>query len=138
MTLASERIKQAHRGFRRAEPASRSRLAALETFGLRYVRVDDFNVVVEGDYQLNLAMSYWRSVDGTSQGYLVSTLHAEIAKTNSEKPVAGRDSIANPADSDRAAELTFDPVAMPSPRQAPLIANEAAEGSMSLLPAVWP
>ncbi len=92
MTTQAERIKAAHRGFRQAEPASRSRLAALDSFGLRYERVDDFNVIVEGKYFLNLALSYWRSLaDKSCHGYLVSALNAKI---NSEKPVAGRDSIA--------------------------------------------
>lgn len=110
MTAPAERIKEHNRGFRRAEPASRSRLAALDTFGLRYERVDDFNVIIEGRYLLNLGMSYWRSNDDEEgcHGYLVSTLDAEIRKRKSEKPVAGRDSVARPADSDTAAELTFD------------------------------
>ena len=95
MTLQSERIREAHRGWRRAEPASRSRLAALDTFGLAYERVDDFNVLVEGEYQLNLAMSFWRAIDGSAQGYLVSTLDAEIRR-NSSKLAEGRDSAAAP------------------------------------------
>ena len=96
MTLQAERIKAAHRGFRKAEPASASRVAALETFGLRFTRVDDFNVIVEGEYQLNLAMSYWRSLDGSSHGYLVSALNAEIKgyKQIHETPAGGRDSAA--------------------------------------------
>jgi hypothetical protein len=111
MTAPAERIKEAHRGYRIAEPASRSRLAALDSFGLRYVRVDDFNVVVEGGYHLNLAMSFWRSDDGAVQGYLVSSLAAEIrlqrlaadvpAGTSvlmidpfNSNPAGGRDSVA--------------------------------------------
>lgn len=94
MTLQSERIREAHRGWRRAEPASRSRLAALETFGLAYERIDDFNVIVEGSYQLNLAMSFWRAIDDSAQGYLVSALDAEIRRRrNIEKLAAGRDSV---------------------------------------------
>lgn len=92
MTTAAERIKEQHRGARRAEPASASRLAALNTFGLRYVRLDDFNVEVEGEYLLNLAMSFWRAIDGSAQGYLVSTLDAEIRRQG--KPAAGRNSVA--------------------------------------------
>lgn len=122
MTAQAERLKAANRGHRIAEPASRSRLAALDSFGLRYERVDDFNVIVEGDYQLNLAMSFWRSIDGTTQGYLVSALAAEIAR-NSEKPVAGRDSTA--------AELTSGKLTRPA-------VAESVTGSTSLLPAVSP
>lgn len=91
MTTAAERLREAHRGLVRAAPASASRLAALRTFGLRYIEVDDFNVIVEGDYQLNLAMSFWRAIDGSSQGYLVSGLAAEI-KGHSPNPAEGRDS----------------------------------------------
>lgn len=126
MTGLSERIKASHRGFRQAEPASRSRIIALNSFGLRYERIDDFNVLVEGRYQLNLAMSYWRSIDGTSHGYLVSALDAEIK--NSEKPAAGRDSVA-----DRSGAAL--------PAYAPAIAESAApamDGSASLLPVVTP
>ena len=91
MTARAERIKAAHRGFQKSELASRSRIAALDSFGLRYQQVDDFNVIVEGKYQLNLAMSYWRSSDGTSHGYLVSALASKIR--DSEKPVTGRDNV---------------------------------------------
>lgn len=128
MTAPAERIKAAHRGYRQAEAASRSRIAALETFGLRYERVDDFNVIVEGRYQLNLAMSFWRSNDGTAQGYLVSALAAEIAR-NSEKPATGRDSTV--------AELT-------SGKSRPAVAESvtgpilADARSASLLPVVMP
>ncbi|MCC8967893.1 hypothetical protein H8A95_37690 [Bradyrhizobium sp. Pear76] len=95
MTSQAERIREQHRGWRRAEPASASRIAALNTFGLRYVQVDDFNVIVEGEYQLNLAMSFWRAIDGSAQGYLVSTLNDEIRGMRpDEKPAAGRDSSA--------------------------------------------
>ncbi len=124
MTSTSEKRMAAHRGSTKAEPASRSRIAALETLGLRYERLDDFNVIVEGRYQLNIAMSYWRAIDGSAQGYLVAALAAEI-KRNSEKPVAGRDSIAP--------ELTF-----------PTILGSDAESAtghlsrLSLLPTVWP
>lgn len=97
MTSAAERIREQHRGWRQAEPASASRIAALNSFGLRYVQVDDFNVIVEGGYMLNLAMSFWRAIDGSAQGYLVSTLNDEIRGTRpEEKPAAGRDS--GPAD----------------------------------------
>lgn len=123
MTLAAERIKAAHRGFRQAAPVSRSRLAALESFGLHYDRVDDFNVVVEGDYQLNLAMSYWRSNDGTAQGYLVSALAAEIER-NSQKPVTGRDSTA--------AQLTS------GNSSGPAVAESVTGPSSALLPVVSP
>lgn len=94
MTSAAERLRESHRGFLKAAPASASRLAGLRTFGLRYVEVDDFNVIVEGDYQLNLAMSFWRAIDGSRQGYLVSALAAEIKRQHpiSEKPAGGRDS----------------------------------------------
>ena len=95
MTLQSERIREAHRGWRRAEPASRSRLAALETFGLAYERIDDFNVLVEGEYQLNLALSFWRAIDDSAQGYLVSALDAEIRR-KSPKLAEDRDSAAAP------------------------------------------
>jgi hypothetical protein len=135
MTLAVERLRQSHRGARLAEPASSSRLAALNSFGLRYVRVDDFNVIVEGDYQLNLAMSFWRANDGSAQGYLVSTLDAEIRRNrNSEKPVAGRESIVNPADSDKAAELTIDSGCDAESATGPSL----TAGSASLLPVVTP
>lgn len=96
MTLASERIKAAHRGFSRAEPASRSRIAALDSFGLRYTRVDDFNCLVEDRYQLNLAMSFWRAIDGSSQGYLVSALYVELEKQNPKKPAAVSTNISTP------------------------------------------
>ena len=97
MTLQSDRIREANRGWRKAEPASRSRLAALATFGLRLERVDEFNVIVEGRYELNLAMSFWRAIDGSAQGYLVSALAAEIGgNRNLEKLAEGRDSIASP------------------------------------------
>jgi hypothetical protein len=134
MTAQAERIKAYHRGFRQAEPASRSRIVALESFGLRYERVDDFNVIVEGRYQLNLALSYWRSIDDPAcHGYLVSALAAEI-KRNSRKPAAGRESIAQPADPDRAAELTIDPGCDAES------AAGANSNCASLLPAVnpWP
>ena len=124
MTSTSEKRMAAHRGLLQAEPASRSRIAALETLGLRYERLDDFNVIVEGRYQLNIAMSYWRAIDGSAQGYLVAALAAEI-KRNSEKPVAGRDSIAP--------ELTF-PTTLGSD-------SESATdhlSRLSLLPTVWP
>lgn len=123
MTSAAERIKEQHRGARKAEPASASRLAALNTFGLRYVHVDDFNVIVEGEYQLNLAMSFWRATDGSTQGYLVSALNDEIMKNrNSEKPVADSISISPP-------ELT---------KQEPNV--EPVTGTPLLLPVVnqWP
>lgn len=119
MTAPAERIKAAHRGYRQAEPASRSRLVALDSFGLRYTRVDDFNVVVEGAYQLNLAMSFWRSIDGTAQGYLVSALAAEI-----KKPVTGRDSTV--------AELTSGKLIRPA------VAESVAGPSCELLPEVSP
>lgn len=114
MTAHAERIREAHRGWRKAEPASRSRIAALETFGLRYEVIDDFNVRVAGRYVLNLAISYWRAEDGSAQGYRVSTLDTEIKRWtierlaadvppdanlllidtfNSEKPGAGRDNV---------------------------------------------
>jgi hypothetical protein len=127
MTTQSERIKAAHRGLRQAEPASRSRLAALDTFRLRYERLDDFNVIVEGKYLLNLALSYWRSLaDKTCHGYLVSALNAKIV---SEKPAAGRDSIAEGGRT--ASTTTADP---------PAIAESAAGPvSSSLLPETkWP
>jgi hypothetical protein len=149
MTSAAERIREQHRGARLAAPASVSRLAALETFGLRYDRVDEFNVIVEGDYQLNLAMSFWRANDGSAQGYLVSALNEEIKRrftdglvamvpegttilmvdtfnSISEKPVAGRNSVAA---GDR--ELTVKP---------PAAVAESVTGPNSLLPAVnqWP
>ena len=96
MTTTAERIREQHRGARLAATASASRLAALETFGLRYVHVDEFNVIVEGEYQLNLAMSFWRANDGSAQGYLVSTLDAEIRRNNPEKPVTDSISISTP------------------------------------------
>lgn len=129
MTGQAERIREAHRGWRQAEPASRSRLLALETFGLRYVQVDDFNVVVEGEYLLNLALSYWRAEDNSCHGYLVSGLAAEIGRTRviesaqpiciSEKPAAARDSAARP-DTHTVAEAS------------------AGHQSSSLLPVVMP
>lgn len=128
MTGHAERIKTAHRGYRQAEAASRSRIAALETFGLRYVRVDDFNVIVEGDYQLNLAMSFWRSNDGTAQGYLVSALAAEIK--HSEKPTPGRDSTV--------AELTSGKQTRPAVAESGVGPSSSDAGSASLLPLVSP
>jgi hypothetical protein len=122
MTAPAERIKAAHRGFSQAAPASASRIAALNSFGLRYERIDDFNVVVEGRYLLNLAISFWRKDDNTAQGYLVSALAAEIAR-NSEKPVTGRDSTA--------AELTSGKLTRPA-------VAESVTGSPSLLPVVSP
>lgn len=87
MINQSERIMGAHRGWWKAEPASRSRLAALETFGLRFERLDDFNVRVEGSYLLNLALSYWRAEDNSCHGYLVSALDAEIKRTKIIEPL---------------------------------------------------
>jgi len=129
MTAPAERIKAAHRGFRQAEPVSRSRLMALDSFGLAYQRIDDFNVLVGGDYQLNLAMSYWRSTsDPSRHGYLVSTLDAEI-KRNSPKPAAGRDSIAEGGRT--ASTTTDDPAAIAESAAGPV--------SSSLLPDTkWP
>jgi len=89
MTTTAERLRESHRGARRSAPASESRLAALQTFGLRFEKIDDFNVIVEGAYQLNLALSFWRAIDGPSQGYLVSALNDQI-----RNPAAGRDSVA--------------------------------------------
>lgn len=129
MTAPAERIKAANRGHRIAEPASRSRLTALDSFGLRYVRVDDFNVVVEGNYELNLAMSYWRNDDGSAQGYLVSALAAEIAR-NSEKPVTGRDSTA--------AELTSGKLSRSAVAESVAGPISSGAGSASLLPVVMP
>ncbi|SRR5258708_2363533 len=130
MTGRAERIIAAHRGKSIAAPASASRMAALDSFGLRYKRIDDFNVVVEGEYQLNLAMSFWRSHDGTSQGYLISALDAEIKRrrsllerltadippgarvlvidtlnSNFQKPAASRDSVASPQLSSGTSEI---------------------------------
>lgn len=118
MTGHADRIRGAQR--HKAEPASRSRLAALDTFGLRYEMIDEFNCLIEGWYTLNLAMSFWRSIDGASQGYLISALDGEIKRqrkadierlaadvppgtrllvidtlnSNYQKPTGGRDSIA--------------------------------------------
>lgn len=155
MTSQAERIKERNRGWRRAQPASDSRLAALNTFGLRYERVDDFNVIVEGRYQLNLAMSFWRSDDGTAQGYLVSTLDAEIKKRtvdrlaadvpagtnlvlidpfNSRKPAAGRDSVAA-----NEREISGKPVAAVAESAAgPTSFDTIHGGTASLLPVVSP
>lgn len=127
MTGQAERLRQSHRGARLAEPASSSRLAALNTFGLRYVRVDDFNVIVEGDYQLNLAMSFWRANDGSAQGYLVSTLDAEIRKHVSPKPVADAINISPPELTKQ--ETNAEPVAGP---------HSFDTGSAALLPVVTP
>lgn len=131
MTGHAERIKASHRGAAAAAPASASRLAALNTFGLRYERIDDFNVLVEGGYQINLAMSFWRSNDGAAQGYLVSTLDAEIRRHRvSEKPVTGRDS----DEAGRTASKTV--VAPIAESVAGPISPDA--GSASLLPVVTP
>lgn len=126
MTSRAERIREQHRGARLAAPASVSRLAALNTFGLRYEHVDEFNVIVEGGYQLNLAMSFWRANDGSAQGYLVSALNEEIKRNRNSNPVAGRDSAAV---GNR--ELTGKP---------PAAIAESVTGPISLLPAVnqWP
>lgn len=126
----AERVREAQRHRRPAEHASASRLRALDTFGLRYSRVDDFNVIVEGDYTLNLAFSFWRSIDGSRQGYLVSSLRAEIKGTlDSEKPVTGRDSIA----SDDTGKTS-------PPAIAESVTGSILSGGVSteLLPAVWP
>jgi hypothetical protein len=131
VTNASEKRMAANRGFVRAEPASRSRLVALESFGLRFERVDDFNVVVEGGFQLNIAMSYWRSIDDPScHGYLVSALDAEIKKRNPEKPVTGRDSVA----ANRTASLPRS-TAIAESVAGPILSDAR---SASLLPAVTP
>lgn len=124
MTGQAERIKEAHRGWRQAEPASRSRIASLEYHGLRYSLIDDATAVVESEYIFNLKGSHWRSEVTGSQGYTVIALVQEIGSRSIaapsvasvidnfighlEKPAAGRDSIANPADPDRTAELTID------------------------------
>lgn len=135
MTTQAERIKERHRGSRRAEPASTSRLAALNSFGLSYVRVDDFNVIVEGEYQLNLAMSFWRANDGSAQGYLVSTLDAEIRRQG--KPATGRDSVAV---GDRIASTTSERevTAVAESVAGPHSFNEVYEGTAARLPVVSP
>lgn len=125
MTGQAERIREAHRGCRQAEPAARSRLIALETFGLRFERVDDFNVLVEGRYHLNLALSYWRAEDNSSHGYLVSALAAEVNKNSN--PAPGRDS-------DTASDRTADSTTATSA----VIAESAAGTSSVLQQAVWP
>lgn len=147
MTGQAERIREAHRGWRQAEPASRSRLIALETFGLRFERVDDFNVLVEGQYLLNLALSYWRAEDNSCHGYLVSALDAEIKRTkvieqpepttselvqpigkrSKRKPAPGRDSDAT---GDRTADSTT--------ASTVAIAESGAGASSRLLPVVAP
>lgn len=146
MTGQAERVREAHRGWRQAEPAARSRIAALETFGLRYERIDDFNVLVEGFYLLNLALSYWRAQDNSCHGYLVSALDAEVRSrrasavaaavphgttvividtfsSHQEKPAAGRDNV--PAELE-ATELHQH------------VESAAGHQSSSALPAVWP
>jgi hypothetical protein len=147
----AERIKAAHRGSMRAECASRSRIAALNTFSLNYERIDEFNVQVEGVFQLNLAMSYWRSIDDpTCHGYLVSGLNAEIERRRAaaldtivasvpthaaaviidtfndhpEKPATGRDS-------DAATDLTHTSAQS-------CVAESVAGHTSSQLPGVWP
>lgn len=133
MTGQSERIRESHRGSRMAEPASRSRLAALATFGLRFVQVDDFNVVVEDEYELNLAMSYWRAADGSSHGYLVSGLAAEIGRTKVLEPTDKT----NPAP-DRDSDATGDRTAEPTTASAIAITESGAGASSRLLPVVVP
>ena len=141
MTLQSERIKEAHRGFRKAEPAARSRLVALNSFGLRYEHVDDFNVIVEGEYHLNLAMSFWRATDGSAQGYLVSALAAEI-KRNSPKLAEGRDSVAaiplGPRSARPHAESSASPFIQADVDPDTTARVARAESSASLLPEVLP
>lgn len=119
MTAHAERIRESHRGWRMAEPASRSRLSALATFGLKFERVDDFNVVVAGQYELNLALSFWRAIDGSSQGYLVSALAAEIARNSN--PAPGRDSASVELETTDTQQCA-----------------ESGAGVSSMLPAVWP
>jgi hypothetical protein len=122
MTTAAERLREAHRGFVRA---------ALRTFGLRFVEVDDFNVIVEGDYQLNLAMSFWRAIDGSCQGYLVSALAAAIGRQRpspplSPNPAEGRDSSA--ASRTTVRQMTGSALAESS----------AGSPTAELLPETWP
>ena len=125
-------------------------------FNRRPVTVNghQLNVIVEGDYQLNLAMSFWRSNDGTAQGYLVSTLDTHFRQraadrqaaalpaaaklvriatfnSNSEKPVTGRDS--DGASRTASKTATHDPIAE---SVAGSISPDA--GSASLLPVVSP
>lgn len=137
MTGQAEKIRERHRGWRRAQPASESRIAALNTFGLRYVVVDDFNVIVEGRYHLNLAMSFWRADDNSAQGYLVKTLRDEIRgkqlHEHHEKPATDRDSVTaipsdnpDPSDDNQASAVVAESVAGSYSLDA---------GSASLLPA---
>jgi hypothetical protein len=138
MTTASERSSAQSRGRAMAARASASRLRALEDAGLRFDWLDDLTVFVEGQYRFNIAGSSWVHInDPDAHGYLVATLVTDFRKRNSEKPAVGRDSIAKPADSDRAAELTID-----SGCDAESAAGPRSQGarSASPLPAVnpWP
>lgn len=86
MTGQAERIKEAHRGWRQAEPASRSRIASLEYHGLRYSLIDDATAVVESEYIFNLKGSHWRSEVTGSQGYTVIALVQEIGSRSIAAP----------------------------------------------------
>lgn len=134
MTAQSERLKEAHRGHRMAEPASRSRIRSLEQTGHAFEVLDDCTVVVVGKYLLNPAASHWHLIDDPSvHGYLISSLDAEIRKNrNPEKPAAGRDSVAT---SDRTAASTTAPeIAIAESAAGPLCAAPAPR-----LPEVsWP
>lgn len=133
MTAPAERIKEHNRGWRQAEPASRSRILSLEQTGHAFEVIDDCTVIVVGKYLLNPAASHWHLIDDPGiHGYLISTLDAEI-KRNSPKPATGRDSVAKPADPDRAAELTFDTGCDAESVAGPITLGE---GSASLLPVV--
>ena len=104
MTDHAERIKA-----KLASSASSSRIASLNYHGLRYEMIDEQTALVEDDFVFNLAASHWRSLrDSKCHGYTIAGLIVAIKDRNSEKLSGGRDSIANPADPDKAAELTID------------------------------
>lgn len=128
MTTAAERLKASNRGAQLAAPASASRIAALESSGLRFSYLDDITVVVESDYVLNIAGSHWHRIDDPAcHGYLVGSLAAEIRKRNSEKPATGRDSVV----AGGRTALTATDVTAP-------IAESVAGPTSSLLPVVAP
>lgn len=93
MTALADRIRSQHRGSSIAAPASASRLAALEHYGLRYEMLDDLAVLVEQQYRFNIAGSSWVHVsERDCHGYLVASMFADFKKRNSEKLAPGRDS----------------------------------------------
>lgn len=147
MTGQSERIRESHRGWRMAEPASQSRLRSLQATGHAFELLDDFTAIVVTEYMLNLAASHWYLIDDpTVHGYLVSTLDTEIRKRAAERLgvppgtttiMIDTFSSKNPAP-DRDSDATGDRTAETITASAVVIAESGAGASSLLLPVVVP